>query len=237
MRINKFIAQAGLASRRGADKLIEAGRVRVNGGVLLEPGYDVRPEDQVTVDGKPLSAPEKKVYYALYKPAGYVTTVSDPQGRPTVMDLVADIPERIYPVGRLDLQTSGLLIMTNDGDFARALMHPSSQIGKVYRVLIAGGISKEAVSRLRAGVDIGGFVTSRARVDLLHWDRHASLLEIEIHEGKNRQVRRMFKAVGHPVEQLERISIGSLGLGRLRPGKYRRLNPDEVRRLLGECHG
>ncbi len=235
MRINKFIAETGLASRRGADKLIEEGRVRVNGKLLSEPGYDVKPGDEVSVNGQTLGSKENKVYYILNKPSGYVTTVCDPYGRPTVMDLMKNIPERIYPVGRLDLHTSGLLIMTNDGGLARNLTHPSSEIGKVYRVRIAGEISKRDLTRLRTGVDIGDYVTAPARVDLITWNRHSSVLEIEIHEGKNRQVRRMFGAVGHPVEELERISVGSLSLGKLSPGKYRRLNPGEVRRLMNEA--
>ena len=230
MRINKYIASAGVCSRRKADKLIEEGNVKVNGAILSEPGYDVGPDDEVLVNGKPVYADEEKVYYLLNKPVGVITSASDESGRPTVTEIM-DVGKRVFPVGRLDFNTSGVLIMTNDGEFSHLLMHPANEVDKTYRVRIAGSISKEDLAKLRHGVDIGGYVTKRAKVDLISWTKHSTLLDVTIHEGKNRQVRRMFKAVGKNVEELERTSLGGIELGRLKPGQYRKLNPNEVERL------
>ncbi len=233
MRINKYIANAGVASRRKADELIAAGKVEVNGITLTEPGYDVQPGDVVFVSGQKVETPENKVYYAMNKPLGVITAVSDDRGRETVVDIMPDVDARIFPVGRLDYNTSGLLFLTNDGDFAYKLTHPKHHVDKTYRVLVAGNIPKAKIAQLRRGVDIGGFVTSRARVDIVHWTKRSMLLEVTIHEGKNRQIRRMFEAVGFPVQELTRISVGKIGLGRLKPGQYRRLNPNEVEYLMG----
>lgn len=232
MRINKYIAGAGYASRRKADELIQAGKVKVNGLTMNEPGYDVATGDVVEVEGHKLEASEKKVYFAMNKPIGVITSVTDDKGRLTVVDLLTDVEERVFPVGRLDYNTSGLLFLTNDGDFAYKLTHPKNRVDKVYRVRIAGNISKEKLGKLRHGVDIGGFVTSRARVDLVEGTRRSNVLEVTIHEGKNRQVRRMFEAVGYGVEELERISIGNIKLGHLKPGQYRKLTPNEIEYLM-----
>lgn len=234
MRINKYIANAGIASRRKADDLILNGQVKVNGAVLRTPGYDVKETDVVSVNGQEIESDfrPKKVYYMLNKPVGYITSAADELGRPTVMDLMEGVSERIYPVGRLDFNTSGLLFMTNDGDFAYHLTHPKHQIGKVYRARVAGQLSKTQLARLRSGVDLGDFVTARARVDVLTWTKHSTVLEIEIHEGKNREIRRMFKAVGSNVEELMRIRVGNIELGHLKPGTYRKLNPSEVEYLM-----
>ena len=234
MRINKYIAASGVASRRKADELISAGRVKVNSITLKEPGYDVKPDDRVTVDGKRISVSEKKVYIALNKPIGYVTTVSDNQGRPTVMDLITDIEERIFPVGRLDYNTSGLLLLTNDGDFSQKISHPIHELGKTYRAKVQGIISREKLARLRRGVDIGGFITSRAEVEIYKELPKQTIVDITIHEGKNRQVRKMFKAVGNPVIELKRISIGNVKLGRLIEGGYRNLTQKEIASLINE---
>ena len=234
MRINKYIAASGVASRRKADELISAGRVKVNNITLQEPGYDVKPDDRVTVDGKRISVSEKKVYIALNKPIGYVTTVSDNQGRPTVMDLITDIEERIFPVGRLDYNTSGLLLLTNDGDFSQKISHPIHELGKTYRAKVQGIISREKLARLRRGVDIGGFITSRAEVEIYKELPKQTIVDITIHEGKNRQVRKMFKAVGNPVIELKRISIGNVKLGRLIEGGYRNLTQKEIASLINE---
>lgn len=231
MRINKYIAQAGVASRRKADELIAAGNVKVNGLVLKEPGYDVVEGDVVEVNGRRIQAEEKKVYILLNKPIGYVTTVSDDKERPTVMDLVKDVDARIFPVGRLDYNTSGMLIMTNDGDFAYKVTHPKHELTKTYRARVAGVLSTEKVWKLRNGVDIGGFVTSKARVDVVKGLPKSTIVEITIHEGKNRQVRKMFKAVGNNVQELERIAIGNIRLGRLAEGHYRKLTREEVEYL------
>ncbi len=232
MRINKYIAQAGVASRRKADELIAAGNVKVNGAVLREPGYDVEDGDVVEVNGRRIEAQEKKVYILLNKPLGYVTTVSDDKERLTVMDLVKDVDARIFPVGRLDYNTSGMLIMTNDGDFAYKLTHPKHELTKTYRARVAGVLSTEKVWKLRNGVDIGGFVTSKARVDVVKGLPKSTIVDISIHEGKNRQVRKMFKAVGNNVQELERIAIGNIRLGRLAEGHYRKLTKEEVEYLM-----
>lgn len=231
MRINKYIAQAGVASRRKADELIANGNVSVNGLVLKEPGYDVREGDVVEVNGRRLTAQEKKVYIALHKPVGFVTTVKDEMNRPTVMDLVTDVEGRIFPVGRLDYNTSGLLIMTNDGDFAYRLTHPKHQMPKTYRARVAGVLSREKCAKLRNGVDIGGFVTSPAKVEIVKGYPRSTIVDITIHEGKNRQVRKMFKAVGNNVQELHRTAVGSVRLGRLAEGHYRKLTREEIEYL------
>lgn len=231
MRINKYIACAGVASRRKADELIANGNVRVNGLVLREPGYDVVEGDIVEVNGRRIETSEKKVYILLNKPTGYVTTVSDDRERDTVMDLVADVDTRIFPVGRLDYNTSGMLIMTNDGDFAYKLTHPKHEMPKTYRALVSGVLSDEKCGRLERGVDIGGFRTSPAKVKIVRGLSNATLVDITIHEGKNRQVRKMFRAVGNPVKQLQRIAIGDIRLGRLAEGHYRKLTREEIEYL------
>ena len=232
MRINKYLAEAGICSRRKADELIAAGNVSVNGETLRQPGYDVQDGDEVKVNGQQVQAGGRKVYYLFNKPIGCVTSVSDDVGRTTVIDYFDDTDVRLFPVGRLDYNTSGVLFVTNDGDFAYHLTHPKHQVDKLYRVRVAGQISKEELGKLRHGVDIGGFVTSRAKVDVVSWTNHSTLLDVTIHEGKNRQVRRMFEAVGKHVEELTRLEFGGLGLGHLKPGQYRRLNPGEVGRLM-----
>lgn len=231
MRINKYIAAAGVASRRKADELIAAGNVKVNGATLREPGYDVEEGDVVEVNGRRIQAEEKKVYILLNKPVGYVTTVSDDLERPTVMDLVQDVDARVFPVGRLDYNTSGMLILTNDGDFAYRMTHPKHEITKTYRARVAGVLSDEKCARLRKGVDIGGFVTSPAKVNIIKGMPRSTIVDITIHEGKNRQVRKMFKAVGNNVQELQRVAIGKIPLGRLSEGHYRKLTREEIEYL------
>lgn len=231
MRINKYIAQAGIASRRKADELIQNGNVKVNGAVLKEPGYEVKPDDKVEVNGNLIVSSQKMEYVLINKPLGMITTVSDDRDRATVMDVVADIDARLFPVGRLDYNTSGALIMTNDGDLAYRLTHPKHEVYKTYRARVSGVLSAEKVSRLRKGVDIGGFVTSPARVNIIRGTKNSTIVEISIHEGKNRQVRKMFKAVGNPVQELTRIAIGDIYLGHLKEGHYRKLNREEIEYL------
>ncbi len=231
MRINKYIAQAGFCSRRKADELIANGNVKINGAVLREPGYDVAEGDRVEVNGRELSARQKPEYVLINKPLGMVTTVSDDKDRLTVMDVVADIDARLFPVGRLDYKTSGALIMTNDGELAYRLTHPKHEIYKTYRARVAGILSNEKAARLRKGVDIGGFVTSPAKVSIIKGSGHSTIVEIAIHEGKNRQVRKMFAAVGNPVQELERIAIGDIRLGHLKAGHYRKLTREEIEYL------
>lgn len=231
MRINKYIAQAGFASRRKADELIVNGNVKVNGAVMKEPGYDVQDGDKVTVNGKLIQGEEKKEYVLINKPLGVVTTVEDDKDRLTVMDVVKDIDARLFPVGRLDYNTSGALIMTNDGDLAYRIAHPKHEVYKTYRAKVRGVLSNERAARLRKGVDIGGFVTAPAKVEIIKGVKGCTLVEISIREGRNRQVRKMFAAVGNPVLELERISIGEVRLGHLRPGHYRKLTKDELEYL------
>jgi 23S rRNA pseudouridine2605 synthase len=230
MRINQYIASAGITSRRKADEMIEQGRVRINGAVLLNPGYHVQEGDNVEVDGTRIEPEQKKVYYLLNKPAGYVTSTADKEGRPVVTDLVPD-SVRVFPVGRLDYNTTGLLILTNDGDLSNKLMHPSHGFDKKYLVRANGIVTLAEAKRLEEGVDIGGFVTSPAEVHLIKHDRNSTIAEITIHEGKNRQVRRMFKAIGHPVLELSRIGLGNLTIGKLAQGQCRKLSPAEVEYL------
>ena len=234
MRINKYIATSGIASRRKADELIQNGNVKVNNITLTEPGYDVKPGDVVEVNGRIIDVEQKKIYLMLNKPLGYITSVKDQQGRPTVMDLMTEVEGRVFPVGRLDYNTTGLLLMTNDGDFSYKVSHPKHQMGKTYRALVKGILSRERISKLRRGVDIGGFVTSPAEVEIVKEYPKHTLVEITIHEGRNRQVRKMFKAVGNPVEELQRIAIGEVKLGRLKEGGYRKLTREEINKLTGQ---
>ncbi len=231
MRLNKYIAQSGLASRRKADELIFNGNVKVNNITVKEPGVQVDEDDKVYVNGRLIKAEDKKIYIALNKPAGFVTTLKDEFERPTVVDLLTDVNQRVFPVGRLDYNTTGLLLLTNDGDLAYKLTHPKHEITKVYRAKVAGNISDAKLHKLRSGVDIGGYVTRRARVDVVRQQSKYTVVEIEIHEGKNRQIRKMFKAVGHPVQELERIAIGKIRLGRLLQGHYRKLTEKELEYL------
>ena len=230
MRINQYIASAGVTSRRKADEYIADGRVRVNGAVLTSPGYHIEEGDIVEVDGVRITPADRKVYYLLNKPAGYVTSTADKEGRPLVTELVPD-EVRVFPVGRLDLNTTGLLILTNDGDLSNRLMHPSHEFSKRYLVRAQGIVTRAEAAKLEKGIDIGGFVTSPADVHLLKHDRNSTVAEIVIHEGKNRQVRRMFKAIGHPVLELCRTGIGNLEIGRLAVGQCRKLSPAEVESL------
>ena len=203
MRKNKYIAQAGIASRRKADELIVNGNVKVNGAVMKEPGYDVQEGDKVTVNGRQIEGEEKKQYFLINKPLGVVTTVEDDKDRLTVMDVVKDVDARLFPVGRLDYNTSGALIMTNDGELAYRIAHPKHEVYKTYRAKVAGVLSNERAARLRRGVDIGGFKTAPAKVEIIKGMKGCTIVEISIREGRNRQVRKMFSAVGNPVQELE----------------------------------
>jgi len=225
-RLQKVLARAGFGSRRACDELIDAGRVTVD-GTVAELGRRVDPSrDHVAVDGVPVSIQEGLVHYLLNKPAGVVTTASDPQGRPTVVELVPEAP-RVFSVGRLDADTEGLLIMTNDGDLAHRLTHPSFGVEKEYVAEVQGAPSRASVRRLRDGVELDDGVTAVARVALVE----PNVLRIVIHEGRNRQVRRMCDAVGHPVVRLVRTRIGPVSDRRLPPGQWRPLTPAELREL------
>lgn len=231
MRLNKYIADAGICSRRKADELIQNGNVKINGAVVKEMGYQVEEGDRVTINGRRIETAGSKVYVAVNKPLGYITSMDDDKDRATVAELVKDIPERLFPVGRLDYNTTGLLIMTNDGELTYTLTHPKHEVYKTYVAKVAGVISDTRLAKLRKGVDIGGFVTSPAKVTVLkQMPRHA-VVQISIREGKNRQVRKMFAAVGNKVQELQRTAIGEIRLGRLMEGHYRKLTRQEIEYL------
>jgi 23S rRNA pseudouridine2605 synthase len=225
MRLAKFLANSGVASRRAADQIIFSGRVTVAGEVVTDPARDVDATSGVALDGNPVGERRQElVVYAVNKPAGVVSTASDPQGRRTVVSLV-DVPQRLYPVGRLDADTTGLILLTNDGDLAHRLTHPSFEVDKTYRAVVQGGpVREQALRALRAGVELEDGMTAPARVTRLKHDT----LEITIHEGRKRQVKRMCQAVGHRVLKLERVRFGPLLLGDLKPGAHRRLSANEV---------
>ena len=233
LRLQKYIADSGITSRRKAEEYIRGGRVKVDGRVVTEMGVKINPEvNTVEVDGKPISPEEKKFYIMLNKPAGYITTTSDDFNRPTVMSLTQDVHARIYPVGRLDYDTQGMLIMSNDGNFANTIMHPSNKLKKTYIVWMRGMITPEAIRKLRSGVDIGDYFTRPAEVELLSATERESNIKIIIGEGKKRQVRRMCEAVGFPVIRLKRVEIGGVSLGNLPEGKWRHLRKPEIEQLM-----
>jgi 23S rRNA pseudouridine2605 synthase len=232
MRLAKFLAHAGVASRRHAERLVTGGRVRVDGRVVTDPARDVDERSRVEVDGGPV-APEPLEYHVVHKPEGVVSTAHDPEGRPKVTDMV-DSAARLYPVGRLDVDSTGLVLLTNDGELANRLMHPRYEVPRTYRARVAGTPSKRALHALRAGVDLDDGRTQPAGVTLVGPSGPESVLEITVREGRNRIVRRMLEAVGNPVRALERTAFGSLRLGRLRAGDSRRLRPNELRELRRE---
>ncbi len=235
-RLQKYLAQCGVASRRKCEELILQGRVQVNGGTVTELGTKINPEkDKIKFDGKDVKQSQKLVYILLNKPIGYVTTADDQFGRDTVLDLVK-VKERIVPVGRLDMYTSGALILTNDGDFVYQVTHPKHEIEKTYTVTIKGIVQNNEVEQLRSGVKIDDYITKPARVKILKTDteKDISRLEITIHEGKNRQVRKMCEAIGRKVLALHRSKIGNLGVKDLELGKWRYLNSKEVKGILGK---
>jgi len=236
MRLAKALAHAGVASRRRAEELIRAGRVKVNGVVVTDPAFRVREGiDVLEVDGRPVEAPQDRVTLLLYKPAGYVSTVRDPWGRPTVLDLLGQVPWRLYPVGRLDLDTEGLLLLTNDGELAQLLTHPRYEVEKTYEALVRGRPAAQDLARLRQGVKLEDGPTAPAKVRIVGHNGANTILEITIHEGRKRQIKRMCLAIGHPVLRLKRTRLSFLTLAGLAPGKYRFLTTEEVERLKAEA--
>jgi len=234
VRLQKIISQAGVASRRAAEKLIAEGRVTVNGETVVEMGTKADPSrDDIRIDGRRLKSPERHRYILLNKPAGYVTTRADPQRRPTVVDLLVGVKEYVYPVGRLDYDTQGLLLLTNDGDLAARLTHPRHEVDRTYEARVAGMPDDEAIERLRRGIPLDGRRTHPADVTLINKGRRDEdgVLHVTIREGRNRQVRRMLEAVGHPVRSLRRIRFGPLTLRGLQPGTWRELTAPEVEKL------
>jgi len=226
------MAHCGVASRRKCEEMILEKRVKVNGEIITELGYKINPlKDIVMVDGKKIRHKEKKIYIIMNKPKGYVTTVSDEYNRRTVIDLLRDVKERVYPVGRLDYDTSGLLLLTNDGDLAYKLTHPRHEIPKTYIATIKGNPSEEELEKFRNGLEIDNYITSKAEIEVLRTINDRSLVKIKIYEGKNRQIRKMCEKIGHPVISLKRIAIGDLELGNLKKGCWRFLSNDEIEYL------
>ncbi len=227
MRLAKYLASSGVASRRAAEEIVRAGRVTVAGVTVTDPAHDVAVDDEIVLDGHPVEHEQARIVYAVNKPAGVVSTARDPQGRPTIVELVpTDV--RLYPVGRLDIDTTGLILLTNDGELAHSLTHPRFEVAKTYRAVVSKAPVREAaLQALRSGVELDDGRTAPADVRRVTVDT----LELTIHEGRKRQVRRMCEHVGHPVKRLARVGFGPLQLGGLKLGAYRRLSPAEVAQL------
>lgn len=229
MRLQKYMAKCGVASRRKSEELISQGLVEVNGKTIIEPGFVVNPaKDEVRVNEKLIKIEKNKVYIMLNKPVGYVTTLKDEKNRKVVIDLIEGINERIYPVGRLDIDTSGLLILTNDGDITQKLTHPSNKVVKRYIAVVEGVPNKNELHRFRNGLTIDGKITSPANVKIVKRFENESILDIRIHEGRNRQVKKMCEAINHPVKKLKRVAIGEIEIGGLEIGNWRHLNQEEL---------
>jgi len=231
MRLQKYLAQCGVASRRTAEKMIADGHIKINGSVVTQMGVLVEPTDQVLVDDKPVQPEVEKHYLMYHKPMGEVTTASDPEGRPTVLDKFREYPVRLYPVGRLDFDSEGLLLLTNDGELTQRMLHPSREVEKVYLAKVSNRLVPETAKRLQEGVWLGGRKTAPAKVRILKYDAFSTSMLISIHEGRNRQVRRMFEAVGHQVVLLRRVQFGPLKLGDVQRGQWRHLTQEEILHL------
>ncbi len=232
MRLQKYLAQCGVASRRASEKMIADGQVSVNGMTITEMGFLVHEsEDTVCVNGQVVTPEEEKHYLAYNKPFGEVTTVSDPEGRPVVMDHFRDYPVRLFPVGRLDFDSEGLLLLTNDGEMMNHLLHPSHEVKKVYWTRVSNQVSEDEIRQLKRGVYIDGKLTSPALVRLIRYEAFSTVLLISIHEGRNRQVRKMISAIGHQVVSLRRVEFGPIALGDLPAGRWRMLTEEEVAKL------
>ena len=228
MRINKFLAENGIASRRHADEMVAAGRVKIN-GETASLGADVDEEDELVIDGQPLVRAEKKLeYYLMNKPKGVLSTVSDDRGRKTVMSLLPADAGRVFPVGRLDYSTEGLLLLTNDGDLSYRLTHPKSEIPKTYLARVEGTMTEKDLNRIRSGIELDGILTKKCRAHIVETNKSYTKVHVTITEGKNRQVRRMLEAVGKEVLKLTRVRMGELQLGNLAAGECRELNSVEI---------
>lgn len=236
-RLQKVLAHAGVGSRRKCEEIILAGRVEVNGERVTELGVKVSPTDLIAVDGRAIQS-EQKVYLAFHKPKGVITSANDPEGRRTVMDYIKDVTERLYPVGRLDYDTEGLLILTNDGEFANRLTHPKFHVPKTYHATVNGVPHGSLLEKLAQGVMLDDGITAPAQVDYydIGSDQKQSIISITIHEGRNRQVRRMFDAINYPVIRLRRVQFGPLFLQGLPRGKSRPLTPKEVEELMATSY-
>jgi len=235
MRVQKFLSEVGIVSRRKAEKLILEGRVTINGEIVRELWKQIDPEkDCIKLDNKIIKRKQKKIYILLFKPKGYVTTLKDEKGRPTVGDLLKDIKFRVFPVGRLDYNTEGLLILTNDGDMAQIMSHPRYGLKKTYMAKVSGILNEKAINTLKKGVKLSEGKTRPANVKVIKTLKNSCWLEITIKEGKKRQIRRMFEMIGHPVRKLKRTKIGFLKLEGLLPGEYRYLSSSEIELLKKE---
>ncbi|HHV60057.1 MAG TPA: rRNA pseudouridine synthase [Clostridiaceae bacterium] len=232
IRLQKYLADCGIASRRKAELLITQGRVKLNNQTVDKLGVKVNENDLVEVDGKPVSPKRELVYIMLNKPEGYVTTVRDQFGRKSVNDLVKGVDARLYPAGRLDHDTSGLLILTNDGDFAYRLTHPRHEVKKTYHAQVSGIPCENEIDNFQKGLDIEGYRTAPAKFRILKRKGRTAFVEIIIHEGKNRQVRKMCEKIGHPVITLKRVAIGNLRIGKLPCGKWRFLNKEDISKIF-----
>lgn len=234
VRINKFLAEAGICSRRNGDELIKRGKVIVNGQVIIEPGLKIDTEiDIVMCDGKKVQGSEKKVYLMLNKPCGVISSVKDQFGRKTVMDYIKDVNARLFHIGRLDYDSSGLIILSNDGDVSQQLSHPSHEVEKVYLAKVKGEPLNEAMNKFEDGIEIEGVKTAPAIIDIIKKFGSSTDVRIVIHEGRNRQIRKMCEEIGHPVISLKRISIGDINLGNLKEGTFRKLTEHEITYLKG----
>lgn len=232
-RLQKILSRAGISSRRAAEKIILEGRVTVDGKIISKLGAKADTEkNKICVDGKILNFDEEKIYLLLNKPKNFLCTVKDDRGRKTVLDLVPEISARIYPVGRLDFDSEGLIILTNDGELTHLLLHPKFKIKKTYRAKIFGELTDEKIKKLRAGVELDDGLTAPAEISLISREKNFSVAEITIHEGRNRQIRRMFAAVGCEVKRLKRIKFANLTLKGVEVGKFRRLTSAEVKELF-----
>ncbi len=229
MRINKYLAACGVAGRRACDKLVAEGRVTVN-GKTADLGCDVSDSDVIKVDGKQVSV-KKNEYYILHKPKGYLSTVSDDRGRKTVMDILGNGVGRVYPVGRLDYDSEGLLILTTDGELAQHLTHPSNEVPKTYVVRIEGTLTESDLNPIRSGIEIDGYMTAKCKAHIIKTDKAYTKVEITLKEGKNREIRKMFAAIGREVTLLKRVRIGDISLRGLDRGAFRKLTPAEVQYL------
>jgi 23S rRNA pseudouridine2605 synthase len=232
-RLQKILSRAGISSRRAAEKMIAEGRISVNGTVVVEPGTKADPEkNEIRLDGRLISLETERIYLMLHKPKGYMTTLSDPQGRPIVTDLLNGVETRVYPVGRLDYDSEGLLILTNDGEFAQRLQHPRYGIPKIYRVKVEGHLLKEELKTLESGIDLPDGRFAPADVQLEKTNPGSTWLIMTISDGRNRVIRRAFEFLGHPVARLIRVAVADITLASLREGAWRLLTPREVDRLL-----
>lgn len=232
-RLHKYLADAGIASRRKSEELIKQGKIKVNGEIVKELGVKIDPEnDKIEYEGKLINKNENKIVLIMNKPKDVISSATDPQGRKTVLDLISDNFPRLYPVGRLDFESEGMILLTNDGELTNKITHPKNQVKKVYLVWVFGYPGKESIIKFSEGIELEDGMTAPAKIKLIKKGKATSLLEVEIKEGKKRQIRRMFDSLGHPVSRLVRTQIGELKLGSLEAGKYKKLKEQDIKRIF-----